>query len=282
MTNIFYDYKQFLSTRCLAESTQKIYMININLFLNFIKLYKGKVDIITLCNLTRADLYNYMAYIDNLSRNTKKIRLYSIKSFYSFLNQDLSDFLFEDIKIFNQTKKLPKYLFSKQVFQLLGYYSDKRNNLIIFLFLNTGIRISELTNILIQNINFHEKYIYLKVKGGHYRKVFINEQTKNKLIDYLGNKKEGKLFLIKRREVHNIVKKAMMDLKINGSAHTLRHTYATTIYKLTNNILIVKELLGHKSINSTDIYTHLDNETVRKAVESNPLANYKVGGKNEN
>lgn len=281
MTNILYDYEQFLSTKCYADSTKEIYLINIRLFFNFLKEYKGKVNIITLCNITKSDIYNYIAFIDNLKKPTKEIRLYAIHSFYSFLNRDLSNFLFKDIKLFDNGIKLPNYLFSHQIRQVLNFYSNKRDNLIIFLLLTTGIRISELANIEIQNINFQEKYINLKVKGGYYRNVYINNEIKYRLQDYIGDRTEGNLFNLKRRQIHNIVTKPMKEYGIRGSAHTLRHTFATEMYRKTKDILIVKELLGHKSLSSTQIYTYLDNDIVKHAVESNPLANYKVGGRNE-
>lgn len=278
MTYLFYDYIQFLST-CYSETTKDVYIININLYLNFLKEYKGKNDMLTICNVTKADIYNYIAYMQNLSKGTISCRINSIRQFYLFLNRDLGEFLFQDIKLFNTTSKLPKYLFSSQIKAILNYYQNKRNKLIIFLFLNTGIRISELANIYIENINLKEKYFSVKVKGGYYRNVFISKEVADKLKEYIGTRTSGNLFNIKRRAIHNIVKKPMIELGIEGSAHTLRHTFATEMYKQTKDILVVKELLGHKSISSTEIYTHLESDMLKQAINSNPLANYEVGGK---
>ena len=82
------------------------------------------------------------------------------------------------------------------------------------------------------------------------------------------------LFGIKRREIQYIVTQAMKKLGIKGSTHTLRHTIATKMYEQTNDILLVKEFLGHKSIESTQLYTHISNKMVKEAVERNPLANF--------
>ena len=271
MVEILYNYEQYLSTKYL-ESTKETYLCNTNLFFKYLKKQKINPE-----EVTKADVYNYIAYMDNLKRSTIRTRLSAVKNYCKY--QKLSDFLFEDIKLFDFNKKLPRILFSCQIGVLINYYKDTRNHLIIFLFLNTGIRISELANIQIENINFKEKYIYLKVKGGYFRKVFINETTSKKIKEYIKDRKKGSLFNLQRRQIHNIVTRPLKENNIKGSAHTLRHTFATEMYKQTHDILIVKELLGHKSIESTEIYTHLDNEVIKKAFLSNPLANFEVGGK---
>ena len=264
MVQILYNYSQFLSN--YAESTKETYLINVNLFLNYCKQNK-----INYKRIKKSQIYNYLAYMNNLARNTKKCRIDSIKNFYMFVNRDLSKYLFEGIKVYGSNRKTPNFLSSAQIEGLLNYYKDKRNRLIIFLFLNTGIRISELANIRIENIHLSEKYIEIKVKGGFYRSVYINELLRKLIKEYVADKKSGLLFNLKRRQIHNIVTEPMKALGLKGSAHTLRHTFATQIYMKTKDILLVKELLGHRSIASTQIYTHLDNEIIKKTLEDNPL-----------
>ena len=87
---------------------------------------------------------------------------------------------------------------------------------------------------------------------------------------------EGKLFKIKKRQIQNIVTNALKKLNLKGSTHTLRHSSATIMYQHTKDILLVKEFLGHKTVLSTQIYTHINNEEVRRAVENHPLANFKI------
>ena len=270
MVHILYNYYEYLSTK-YSEATKETYLYNVNLFLKYLKENGRKAE-----EVTKVDIYNYISYMDNLKRSTIETRLASVKNYYKFINQNLGDFLFEDIKLFNINKKLPRYLTSCQIESVLSYYKDKRNYLILFLFLNTGIRISELVNIKIENINLKDKYIYLKTKGGYWRNVFLNDKLIELLKDYIGDRTEGNIFNLKRRQIHNIVIKPMREYEIKGSAHTLRHTYATQMYKKHKDLLLVKEALGHHSIKSTEIYTHLDNELVRQAVESNPLANFMV------
>lgn len=264
MVQILYSYSQFLSN--YAKSTKETYIINVGLFLRYCK-----ENNINYKRVKKIHIYKYIAYMSDLAKATQKCRLNSVKNFYAFLNRDLSVLLFKDIKIYGTDKKVPRFLSSFQIGRLLSYYKDKRNSLIIFLFLNTGIRISELANIRIENIHIPEKYIEIKVKGGFYRNVYINEKTKLMIQEYQGNKKSGLLFNLKRRQIHNIVVKPMKELGYIGSAHTLRHTFATQIYRKTKDILLVKELLGHTSIASTQIYTHLDNEMMREVLENNPL-----------
>ena len=96
MTYLLYDYAQFLSN--YSETTQKNYLISAKLYLDYLKIYKGKDDIITICNVTKSDIYNYVAFLGKYSKGTKKFRIYAVKKFYCFLNQNLGSFLFEDIK----------------------------------------------------------------------------------------------------------------------------------------------------------------------------------------
>ena len=271
---ILYQYYNYLSN--FAQTTKETYYTNVLLYIRYLKETKGKDDIITICNVNKGDIYNYIAYMDNLSKNTKDIRLNSIKNFYKWLGLNLSNFLFEDIKLYNFNKKLPYCLTLSQARTLLNYYKDKRNKLIIYLFLSTGIRLSECSNLLIENISFENKFIKLIGKGGRERKVLISDLLTSMLKDYI-TKDKGKLFEICRSDIQYIVKKALKDLGYNGSTHTLRHTAGTIMYQNTKDILLVKEFLGHKTIIATQIYTHLINDEVKKAVESNPLANFKVG-----
>lgn len=267
---ILYSYYNYLSN--YANSTKEVYYNCVKLYLRYLKDTKGKDDIIQICNINKSDIYNYVAYMDNLSKNTKQIRLNAVKNFYSFLNKDLSNFLFEDIKLYGSNIKMPYCLSSSQCKRLINYYTDIRNRLIIYLFLSTGIRLSELSNIKISNINLNDKYIKCVCKGRKERIVFINEKCKKMLVDYIGDREY--LFEISKREIQYIVTNALRDLGFNGSVHTLRHSSASIMYQNTKDILLTKEFLGHKTIISTQIYTHINNDEVKKAVENNPLANF--------
>jgi site-specific recombinase XerD len=225
----------------------------------------GKINPIIICNVSQSDIYNYLAYMDNVSKNTRKIRIYAIKNFYSYLK--IRQDLFEDIKLYGSNKKTPYFLSSLQCKRLIDYYKDKRNRLIIYLFLTTGIRLSELSEIRIEDIENNK--IKIMCKGRVERWVYLNKNCSEMIQKYVVNRK-GKLFNISKVTIQYIVKKAMRDLGLNGSVHTLRHTFATMMYQETHDIRLVQELLGHKSIMSTQIYTHFDDE-IKNAVERNPL-----------
>lgn len=264
---LLYQYENYLSN--YSETTKETYLVNVKEYLKYLRKTYGEINSIIICNVSRSDIYNYIAYMDGLSKNTKKIRLYSIKNFYSYLK--LEDNLFEDIKLYNLDKKMPRILSSLQCKTLLNYYPDKRNKLIIYLFLTTGIRLSELANILIKDIDFKNKQIKIMCKGRVERNVFINEKCTRMLSDYTKNR-SGRVFEISKGAIQYVIKKAIRDLGLTGSVHTLRHSFATMMYQETHDILLVQKLLGHKSINSTQIYTHIVAEEIKKAVESNPLA----------
>lgn len=182
----------------------------------------------------------------------------------------------------------------KNYWKLLGS-DDNRNSerdyAIITLFLNCGMRLSELVNINIKDITFSESKLNVIGKGNKERTIYLNNACVSAINKYLtvrpkeGIKYDSKdaLFLSERRErisnrtVQLIVKKELLKagLDINKySVHKLRHTAATLMYQYGNvDIRALQELLGHESISTTEIYTHVDNSQIRNAVESNPLAN---------
>ena len=167
-----------------------------------------------------------------------------------------------------------------------------KKDAIITLFLNCGMRLSELVGINIKDINFSDKKLTVIGKGDKERTIYlnpaciaaINEYLKVRPHDGVKYNSRDALFLSKRKErisnrmVQEIVKRelAKAGLDINKySVHKLRHTAATLMYKYGNvDIRALQELLGHASISTTEIYTHVDNEQVRNAVESNPLSDF--------
>lgn len=166
-----------------------------------------------------------------------------------------------------------------------------RDYAIITLFLNCGMRLSELVGINIKDITFSENKLNVIGKGNKERTIYLNNACIDAINKYLLDRpKEGikynskdALFLSERRErisnrtVQTIVRRELLKsgLDINKySVHKLRHTAATLMYQYGNvDIRALQELLGHESISTTEIYTHVDNIQIRNAVENNPLAN---------
>lgn len=200
-----------------------------------------------------------------------------------------------------------KFLFRKQhcrslsldeslrLLQTVGDGDSARNYCILTIFLNCGIRLSELVGINVSDIDFYENRMKVLGKGNKERMIYLNSACIDALRAYLAvrgenPKAEGEaaLFLSKRctriskRRVQQIVENALAAAGLDGkgiTTHKLRHTAATLMYQYGDaDVLTLKELLGHASISTTEIYTHLNNENVRNAIESNPLA--KVKSKN--
>lgn len=267
------QYKDYLSR--YSNTTKEVYYCYVKLYLKYLEETKGKLNVIQICNVKKSDIYNYIAYMDKLKKRTKAIHLKAVKNFYAYINKNIAAFLFEDIKLYDNGSKIPYCLSWSQISPLLNFYSTKRNKLIIFLLLSTGIRLSECANIKIEDINLKEKTILCKCKGNITRNIFINDKLKVMIQEFIGDRKKGMLFNIKKSNIQYIVKKAFKELGFKGSVHTLRHTAATLMYQQTKDILLVKEFLGHKSIESTQIYAHMNSDLIKQAVESNPLANYR-------
>ena len=195
---------------------------------------------------------------------------------------------------------MPKYLSFDDSKKLLAVTADEndenkeRDYAIITLFLNCGLRLSELVGINISNIDFNENRLTVIGKGDKERTIYLNKTCVNAIQGYLtvrpkeGVKNDSKssnkaLFLSKRKErisnrtVQYIVEKELLKAGLDTSkysTHKLRHTAATLMYQYGNvDIRALQELLGHESISSTEIYTLVSNEQVRDAVERNPLNN---------
>ena len=157
--------------------------------------------------------------------------------------------------------------------------SDERDTLIIELLYATGIRVSELINIKVKDINMEDKTIKVLGKGSKERLVLYNNHTKKALDTYLNdayhvfNKKNSEYLILNhnggklsdryvRMIIDKLVRKANLNIKI--SPHTIRHTFATDMLEEGADLMTVKELLGHESLNTTSIYTHITNEQIKK------------------
>ena len=203
-------------------------------------------------------------------------------------------------------KRLPKYLTLDESRKLLetasiaktgsnGNHDNRtRDYAMITLFLNCGMRLSELIGINISDIDFENRKLNVIGKGNKERTIYLNDACISAIKDYLAIRphdavkfdSRDALFLseqkkrISKRTVQYIVKQ---EIKLAGiekankySVHKLRHTAATLMYKYGEvDIRALQELLGHESISTTEIYTHVDNEQIRSAVERNPLAEEK-------
>ena len=318
--NAFLDY----STTILNKSPNSIkeYNYDLAMFLKFIKVHfnmTDKVDfneinidditIKTVEKITIDDIHAFLGYLTSVNKSkpaTRARKISTIRIFFHYLCQDASSHFLLDhnpalnLKTPKKDKRLPKYLSLDDSKKLLDvtYNEDTRNfqrdYAIITLFLNCGMRLSELVGINITDIDFDECKLNVIGKGNKERTIYLNKACMKAISDYLqirpkeGIKHDKKhsekaLFLSERKErisnrtVQYVVNKELAKAGLDTtkySVHKLRHTAATLMYQYGQvDIRALQELLGHESIATTEIYTHVSNDQVRKAVENNPLAN---------
>ena len=256
--------------------------------------------------LTIDDVYSFLDYYKserNNSARTRARKVTSLRMFFRYLesNKIINNNPIKDLRLPSLKKSLPKYLELDQCIDLLnaidGTYFD-RDYCIITLFLNCGLRLSELVSLNVSD--FQGDKLRVLGKGNKERIVYLNEACITSINRYLFSncrprdciKDKKALFLsrqknrINRRRVEDIVKGFLQKAGIDSehlSVHKLRHTAATLMYQYGGtDIVVLKELLGHESIATTEIYTHVVNEKVKDAVSSNPLATQHIEDNNNN
>lgn len=313
--NSFLDYTATILNK--SPATVKEYNYDISRFLKFImyhlKLTDEKnidnidihdMDVSILNNLKLDDIHAYLFYLTNTFQSkpaTRARKASSIRVFFKYLSQKAN--LIENNPALNLEtpklgKRMPKYLSLDDSKKLLAVVNNdekdrnkERDYAIITLFLNCGMRLSELVGINLKDIDFNENKLNVTGKGNKERTIYLNKACVNAINNYLAVRpkngiKQGDsdaLFLSERlerisnRTVQHIVKQELLKAGLDTnkySVHKLRHTAATLMYRYGNvDIRALQELLGHESISTTQIYTHVDNQQIRNAVEDNPLAN---------
>ena len=316
--NGFLDYMITIQNK--SKGTVKEYNYDLATFLKFIKVhfrltsednfenivYKD-IPIEIIDKITLDDLHAFLAYLTanyNSKSTTRSRKVASLRKFFNYLS--FKNIIHDNPTLNLETpkldKRLPKYLTYEQSVTLLktSFDEENRNNkrdyAILTLFLNCGMRLSELVGINLKDINFVENKLNVVGKGNKERTVYLNQACINAINEYIavrpkeGIKHDSKssekaLFLSERRQrignrtVQEIIYKELKNSGIDStkySVHKLRHTAATLMYQYGGvDIRALQELLGHESISTTEIYTHVSNKQVKNAVESNPLANFK-------
>ena len=296
-----------LYSKNYSMNTIITYANRLKCFFKFIVEYKNlkiefnKISLFNLLDIEEHDVIAFMVY-SNYSQNncsySRQQRLSAIRTFYKWLlitnPQIQKENPAKNIPYPEATLRLPKYLSLEQAKRIQNIFTIQnsklpiRNNAIITLFLSTGLRISELININVKDVNFDDNSIKILGKGNKHRVVYFSNYCKAKLLRYIEfrnksdkNIKNDALFINLQHKrigmdcVRTVCKEAykLIGLEDCGyTVHTLRHTAATLMYKYNNrDITLVKEFLGHESMSSTAIYTHVYNADVKEAVENNPL-----------
>ena len=231
------------------------------------------------------DVKKYLKAISSKSPKSVSHSLSALKSFYKYEErlEKITDNPLTKFKSPKLDKSLPIVLSLEEVTSLLDIEIntpyDARNKAILELFYSSGLRISELINLEMANVDMDENLIRVMGKGKKERIVPFGDIAKNVLNDYINNyrtsinkKNSTYIFLnnlgnkLSRQYIFRIIKQECIKkgIKKNVSPHTLRHTYATHLLKNGADLRIIQELLGHENLATTQIYTHLDNETLKK------------------
>lgn len=316
------NYKEFISDftnylyaiKNLSELYVKGIVGTVHQFLEFINIYKfdqqfESVEDICLNDirtLTNNDVYSFAFYLakNDYMTSSRSIKIEHLRTFFDFLfriRHDIFKQPFKKIKAEKRiTKQLPNYLSLNESKKLIDLYNDSqkvseiRNNAIITLCLNCGLRVSEVSKLNISDFNFTTDTFLIHGKGNKERTGYLNKNTKDAVLKYLDIRKKIKvkkkkdsdaLFVSRKHEridvssIRRNLKSAYTQVNLDTkeySVHTLRHTCATLLYKSGQDIKLIQELLGHTSVNTTKIYTHLYDKEVEKTMQEHPLAQFKI------
>lgn len=306
-----------------SKKTVDEYYLDLRTFFRFLKLQRGLVSDNTLFDeipisdidldiikaVTLTDVYEFLAFLSRerpnrpnskntgygLSAKSRARKLAAIRSFYKYLTVKtklLDENPVADIDSPKVPQTLPKYLSlsdSRALLSSVDGPNKERDYSILMIFLNCGVRISELIGLNLNDII--DDSLRVRGKGNKERVVFLNESCMSAVDIYIDLRKTMKshpkssnaLFLsrngnrISRTSVHEMIKKRLLEANIDRdgiSAHKLRHTAATLMLQGGVDIRTLQELLGHEHLNTTQIYTHIENESLRDAASRSPLSDF--------
>ncbi|MCI8868980.1 MAG: tyrosine recombinase XerC [Lawsonibacter sp.] len=264
------------------------------------------VDLELVSSVTLTDVYNYMSYLSRdraahpnsdstsygLAPSARARKIATIRSFYKYLTVKaklMKENPMQDLDSPRLKKALPRYLDLDESIELLDSVEGKnssRDYCILTLFLNCGLRISELVGLNVTDVR--EGQLRVLGKGNKERILYLNEACQNALQDWLTERSaltlvdRNALFVtlqnrrrISTAAVHKLVKKHLAAAGLDSSqysSHKLRHTAATLMLQNGVDVRTLQEVLGHDNLNTTQIYTHIDSENLRTAARANPLA----------
>ncbi len=311
----FLDYILYITvTKSLSSRTVQEYYLDIRMFLKYLRMMQDPnyqntddlqqipirdIPISMLENVKLQDLYNFLYYVTEERENHDRARgrkVSALRSFFGYLcnhQNIIAHDPTERLELPSPKKALPRYLTleeSQHLLQSIDTAYPERDYCILTIFLNCGIRLSELVGLNISDINWKEEKMRVLGKGSKERMVYLNDACMDALDAYFKvrdlppESQEKAVFLSKRhkriskRRVQQIVENALFQADLDGrgySTHKLRHTAATLMYQYGNvDALTLKEILGHSSTSTTEIYTHLSNQILKHATESSPLAHF--------
>ena len=302
-----------------SQLTISEYHLDLRMFLRFVKLMRSDmpihtrldeidimdVDLNFIRKIDTSEVFDFLSYLANdrnpdpdspasdlgIAASSRARKLSAIKSFFKYLTvrtKQLEENPVAELEYPKLRKSLPKYLTleeSARLLQSVSGQNEKRDYAILMLFLNCGIRRSELVGLNLTDV--YEDRIRVVGKGNKERFVYFGSACRKAIDAYLAER--NKVILSDNRAlfgsrdgnrvsvsaVHRLVKKALLQAGLDStqfSAHKLRHTAATMMLSGGVDVKTVQEVLGHENLNTTQIYTHIENTELKIAAEANPLS----------
>ena len=304
------EFLNYLSVvRSKSELTVLEYASDLRLFFRFMLVYRGIVakdtefdkidisfiDLDFIKTVKISDAYAFLSYCRSERKNDSASiarKVSSLRAFFKYLcvkMKQIPENPMEELESPKLKKALPKYLSLEESIQLLDSIDGRdkeRDYAIITLFLNCGLRLSELCSLNYSDIKT-DGTMTVTGKGNKERTIYLNEMCVNAVKEYMkvrpvdGVKDKHALFLSNRKSrispktVQHIVEKFIEKSGLGDrgySTHKLRHTAATLMYQKGGvDVLLIKDILGHENLATTEIYTHIVDEQLKDAVSSNPL-----------
>lgn len=240
--------------------------------------------------ITENDIIHYISFLKTnkkLCPTTINTRLSALKSIFRYLYKSLMIPVnpFENIEHMKTEKKVIRILTETQQQNLMTAALNMsrkyraRNYMIVKIFLNCGLRLSEMEGLKIKNIILDENSLIVRGKGNKERKLFFNDCTKQAILDYMENERpvsDSEYLIISsrgtpldKRTIEYTISQALLKSGLAGegfTVHSLRHTCATMMMKNNVNPTIIQSVLGHKSLNTTQLYVHVDNNDIKEVM----------------
>lgn len=291
---LVYEYLSYMKIeRGYAKETIYSYYIDLRLFFRFQLCQKQgismkemeileiqKLDLIFIEGLTRKDVSDFLSWLvmeKKVKEPTRNRKIAVLKSFFGYLveMEYLSKSMMTQIKTTKARKSLPKYLEEEEIDLLLESINGTfwiRDTAIILLMMSSGLRVSEVVGLNLRSLRTES--ISVLGKGNKERQVYLSEKTREAVDEYLLLREESDceaLFLSRLKgrltvvAVQKMTKQYLASIgKPDYSCHKLRHTAATQLLKCGANLREIQEILGHESIGTTEIYTHVSNEDLKR------------------
>lgn len=250
-----------LRLRRKSDKTIKNYLFFNQKFLNFVKKPVESISV--------DDVKSYLASLDKKSTATLALALASLRFFYEKI---MKKEIFKEIEIPRKEKKLPMVLSKEEIKQLIEGADTSKSKLIISFLYSTGLRVSEIVNLKVNDLNLDEKMGWVRAGKGKKDRMFILPEKIIEHIKDFRNKHQNYQYLFSESEplttrniqkiIKHTAKKVGIPKKI--TPHTMRHSFATHLLENGTDIRYIQELLGHSNLNTTQIYTHVSTEELKK------------------